>query len=200
MLRDLKPIASVGGQSISPDAWGTAHPPRGLPAGAGGAATPHAADQNPDDAARLQAQLNDIQTKQATQTVAEQSANDLVDLTYQSELASQNGVTVTDGRRRRAGNQGRLPARAAPRARDHGRPDRAGDDRHGHRGGSADRLRQRAEGGRGARRRGSRSTRSPSSTARTTARTKAATWAGSMPPTRPTRPGTTRSFASLPAA
>jgi parvulin-like peptidyl-prolyl isomerase len=92
----LKPIASVGGQSISPDAWGQRIRLEAYRLAQEEQRLRTQLTQNPDDAARLQAQLNDIQTKQATETVAEQSANDLVDLTYQSELASQNGVTVTD--------------------------------------------------------------------------------------------------------
>src|SRR6478672_11499257 len=92
----LKPIASVGGQSISPDAWGQRIRLEAYRLAQEEQRLRTQLTENPDDATRLQAQLNDIQTKQATETVAEQSANDLVDLTYQSQLASQNGVTVTD--------------------------------------------------------------------------------------------------------
>jgi parvulin-like peptidyl-prolyl isomerase len=92
----LKPIASVGGQSISPDTWGNRIRLEAYRLAQEEQRLRTALTQNPDDASRLQAQLSDVQTKQDTSTVAEAAANDLVDLTYQSELAAQNGVTVTD--------------------------------------------------------------------------------------------------------
>jgi parvulin-like peptidyl-prolyl isomerase len=92
----LKPIASVGGQSISPDTWGQRIRLESYRLAEEEQRLRTALTQNPDNAARLQAQLADVQSKQATQTVAEQAANDLVDLTYQQELAAQSDVTVTD--------------------------------------------------------------------------------------------------------
>jgi parvulin-like peptidyl-prolyl isomerase len=92
----LKPIASVGGQAISPDTWGQRIRLEAYRLAEEEQRIRTELTQNPDAATQLQAQLTDVQSKQDTTTVATQSANDLVDLTYQSELAAQEGVTVSD--------------------------------------------------------------------------------------------------------
>jgi parvulin-like peptidyl-prolyl isomerase len=92
----LKPIASIGGQNISPDDWAQRIRLESFRLSQEEGRLRQEIASNPDNASALQGQLSDIQAKEDTQTVATQAANDLVDLTFKQQLAGQNSVTVTD--------------------------------------------------------------------------------------------------------
>jgi parvulin-like peptidyl-prolyl isomerase len=92
----FRPIANVGNTSITRDQWAERVNLEAYRLGAQEKAVRAAIAANPADAARLNAILSDITSKLDAQTLADQSANDLLDLTFKEQLAAQNGVTVTD--------------------------------------------------------------------------------------------------------
>ncbi len=92
----FRPIANVGSASITRDQWSQRVNLEAYRLGVQEKAVRAAIAANPDNVDSLQALLSDVQSKEDPQTLADQSANDLLDLTYKAQLAAQNDVTVTD--------------------------------------------------------------------------------------------------------
>lgn len=92
----FKPIANVGGLSITRDQWATRITLESYRLTALERRTRTLIQSGAITADAGSAILSDISTKLSSQTLADQSANDLVDLAFKTQLAAQQGVTVTD--------------------------------------------------------------------------------------------------------
>lgn len=92
----FRPIANVGNTAITRDQWAERVNLEAYRLGTQENSVRAAIAANPADAERLNAILADITSKEVAQTLADQAANDLLDLTFKEQLASSNGVTVTD--------------------------------------------------------------------------------------------------------
>lgn len=92
----FKPIANVGSATITRDEWSQRVNLEAYRLTALEQVVRAELAADPSRASVLQPVITDIQTKQVAQTLADQSANDLLDLTFKAQLAGQNLVTVTD--------------------------------------------------------------------------------------------------------
>jgi parvulin-like peptidyl-prolyl isomerase len=91
----FKPIANVGGASITRDDWSQRIQLEHYRLGVQEQRVRAQIAANPNDADRLNAILDDIRSKQDAATVADQAANDLVDLLFKERLAGEQGITVS---------------------------------------------------------------------------------------------------------
>jgi parvulin-like peptidyl-prolyl isomerase len=92
----FKPIANVGETSVTRDQWADRIRLEQFRLGFQERRLRSMINGGQIDPELGQTLLADIQAKQATQTVASQSANDLVDLLYKQRLAGEAGLTVSD--------------------------------------------------------------------------------------------------------
>jgi parvulin-like peptidyl-prolyl isomerase len=92
----FKPIANIGGASVTRDDWAQRIRLENYRLSVDERRVRALMAANPNDIDRLQTLLADIQSKEDPATIADQAANDLVDLLFKERLAVDQGVTVSD--------------------------------------------------------------------------------------------------------